>query len=74
MALRFLGFFFEANGFAVRIELDHAIALGVANLIAKNAGTPLESERIAVKIEFPIENVIAENERRARAADKFRAD
>src|SRR5437667_7415427 len=71
---RLLGLFFEANGFAFRVELDHAIALRVANLIAENARAPLESERLAIKIEFPRENVVAKDERRARIADEFRAD
>ena len=63
MALRLLGFFFQANGFAVRIELDHAVALRVANLIAENACASLDGERVAIEVEFPIEDVVAKNER-----------
>src|SRR5437868_2069606 len=71
MALRLLGFFLQANRFAVRIELDHAVALRVADLIAENACASLDRERVARKVEFPIEDVVAKNQRCARIPDKF---
>ena len=74
MALRLFWFFLEANGFAFGVELDDAIALGVANLIAKNACPTLDGERITVEVEFAVENVVAKNERCAGVADKFCAD
>src|SRR4029077_12873192 len=42
MALRLLGFFFKANSFAFGVELNHAITLRVANLIAENARAALD--------------------------------
>src|SRR5947209_18895551 len=46
---RLLGRFFEANGFAFRVELHHAIALRVADLIAENAYSWLDGGRVAIE-------------------------
>ena len=59
MALGLSRFFFQANRFAFGIELDHAIPFRVANLIAENVRTTLEGERIAIEVEFSVENVVA---------------
>ena len=67
-------FLFQTDSFAFRIELHNAITLRVANLIAKNARAAIDGERIAVEVQFPIENVVTKDKRCARVADKFRAD
>ena len=59
MALGLFGFFFEADRFSFRIELDNAIPLGVANLIAKNIRSMLDGERVTIEVEFSVENVVA---------------
>src|SRR4029453_17717495 len=64
----------EADGSAVTIELDHAIPLGIANLIAKNVRATLDGERVTIEVEFSIENVVAQNQRGAGVANKFRPD
>ena len=74
MALGILRFLLEADGAAVRTELDHAVTLGIAHLITENAGAALEGERLAIEIEFPVENVVAQDERSAGVAEKVRAD
>ena len=77
MAKWLLGFF----GFSSRLiarpsgtKFDHSVALGIADLVAENARAPLEGERSAIEVEFSVENVVAQDERRAGVAEKFRAD
>ena len=74
MALRLFRFFLDADCFAIGAELDHAVTLRVAHLISENARAPFECERFAVEVEFPVKDVVAENERRAGVADELRAD
>src|SRR4029077_3278250 len=59
MTLRLLRFFLETDRLAIGIEFDHSVTLGVANLISKNAGPSFNGESIPIKIEFPVENVVA---------------
>ncbi len=73
-AFRLLRFFFETDGFAFGVEFDNAVTFRVAHLIAENARTALDGERIAVEIEFPVKNVVAKNERCPAVTDEFCAD
>ena len=52
-------FFLETDCLAVGVEFDHAVTLWVADLISKNAGPLFNGESIPIKIEFPVENVVA---------------
>ncbi len=61
MAPRLLRFLLKADGAPVRTEFDHAVTLGIAHLITENAGAAGERESVAKEIEFPVENVVAEN-------------
>src|SRR4030095_4838792 len=70
-ALWLLWFFLEANRFPFGIELDYAVSLRVANWVAENARATLDCQRLAVKIEFAVENIVSEDQRRPRIADKF---
>src|SRR6266571_2724760 len=67
-------FFLETDCLAVGVEFDHAVTLWVADLISENAGPSLDGESIPIKIEFPVENVVAQNKRRSRSFDEFCAD
>ena len=69
-----LRFFLEADRAAILAELDHAVALRIAHLITENAGALFERERFAKEIEFPVEDVVAQNQRRAGTTDKICAD
>ena len=73
-ASRFFRFFFEADRFALSIELNYAITFRVAYLVAKNACATLDRERMSIEIEFSVENVVTQNERRAGVVDEFRAN
>src|SRR5262245_37412596 len=74
MRLWLFRLFFETDCPAVRAELDYAVTLRVAHLIGENAGATFDGQCIAKKIEFSIENIVAQDQTGARAADKFRAD
>src|SRR6266704_2216349 len=67
-------FFLETDRLAVGVEFDHSVTLWVADLISETAGPSFNGESVPIKIEFPVENIVAENKRRARIADKFCAD
>ena len=67
-------FFLETDCLALAVELDDAVALRIAHLISKNACATLDGECVAIEVEFPIENVVAKNERCTRIPNKFRAD
>ena len=69
-----LRLFLETDCAPVRTELHHAVALGIAHLITENAGAVFDRERLAIEIEFPVENVVAQDERRAGVAEEIRAD
>ena len=43
-------------------------------MVTKNACTILDRERLSEKIEFPVKDVVAENQTRPRIADKLRAN
>jgi hypothetical protein len=58
-AFRLSRLFFEADRSAVSVELDHAVPLRVPNLIAENARATLDGERLAIEVEFSVENVVA---------------
>src|SRR5947208_2478111 len=74
MTFRLYWFLLETDRLALSVKFDHPVAPRVADLISENAGTPVNGESGAVKIEFSVENIIAENKRRARVADEFCAD
>ncbi len=60
-----LRLFLETYGAPVGAELDHAIALGIAHLVSENAGAVVDGERLAVEIEFSVEDVVAQDQRGA---------
>ena len=62
MTLRLLRFFLEADGLPIRVEFDYAVTLRVAYLISENASATLNGQRISVKVEFSVENVVTQNE------------
>ena len=69
-ALGRLGFFLDGNGPALRVELDHAVTLRVAHVVAEDDRAALEllvgaGEGVAAE-----ENVVAENERHLVLADE----
>ena len=66
MAFRFLRFFLQADDAAVGTKLHHAVTLGIAHLIAENAGAVFEREGFAKEIELPVEDVVAQDQRRRR--------
>src|SRR4030095_1623857 len=74
MTLRLLRFFLQTNCLALSVELHHAVALRVADLISKNASSVLDGQSVPVKIEFPVENVVAQNERHTGGAEEFCTD
>src|SRR5438552_10798240 len=69
-----LRFFLETDRLALGIEFNHPIALRVAHLISENARAALDRESVPVEIEFPVKNVIAQDERRPRVANESRTD
>ena len=64
-----LGLFFNRNGPSGLVELDHAVAFGVVDAIAKNGGAALELGEGPLKAVGPVENIVAQNE-----GDGVRAD
>src|SRR5438105_13026737 len=74
MTLRLFRFFLQTDSLARGIEFDHAVTLRVAHLISENARAALEVERVTIKIKFPVENIVAKNERCAGVADEFGAN
>src|SRR6266446_7701721 len=74
MTLRLFRFFLQTDSLARGIEFDHAVTLRVAHLVSENACAALEVERVTIKIKFPVENIVAENERCAGVADEFGAN
>src|SRR5438477_6600844 len=74
MAFRTFRFFLQADGAPVRAEFDHAVALRIAYLISENACAAFERERFAIEVQLPVKNVVAQDERGARVAEKIRAD
>src|ERR1041384_4672527 len=67
MAFRYFRFLLQANCFSIGIEFNNSVALRIPDLISKDACSPLNSQRVAKKIEFPVENVVAQNEGGAAA-------
>src|SRR4051812_19819255 len=74
ITLRLLRFFFQAYRPPVGSEFDDPVTLRIAHLITENACAGLEGQRLAIEIEISVENVVAENEGRAGAAEKIGAD
>src|SRR5947207_12714924 len=74
MCLRMLRFFFEADRATISVKLDHAVTPRVAHLITENARTAFNGERFAEEIEFPVKDVVAQDQTSTGIADKFRAN
>ncbi len=74
MTFRFGRFFFQTDGLALGIELNHAVTLRVAHLVTKNARARFNRERLTIKVQLPVENVVPKNEGRARLAEELCAD
>src|SRR2546421_200892 len=66
--------FLEAQGPSVRAEFHHAVAFRITHLVSENAGAALERQRFPKEIEIPVENVVAEDERRTRTTQEICAD
>jgi hypothetical protein len=62
MTLGLLRLFLQAPGTSVRPKLNYPVSFRVAHLIAEDAGSSLRREGFAVKIEFPVENIVAQDE------------
>ena len=58
----------------VRAELHHAVAFRIAHLVAENTGALFDLERLPEKIELPVKDIVAEEQRRAAIADEIGAD
>src|SRR5882724_3624913 len=71
IALRLLRFFLEAQRAPVRAKLDHAVSLRIAHLITENACAGLDRECIAIEIEVPIENIVADIYKDTGTAEKI---
>lgn len=70
-------FFFEGEGLASGGEFDDAVAFGIFDLVAEDAGTGGgfdEVEGVAKEVEFSVEDVVTEDEGDGILADEFFAD
>jgi len=66
---------FALRGRAVRgVELDDAVTFGISHLITENAGAAFHRQRLAIEIEFSVENIIAQNKRCPTAVNKIGAN
>src|SRR5438876_10622109 len=74
MAFGFLRFLFKADCFAALVEFHDSVALRIADLITENACAALDRERFTEKIEFPVKDVVAQNQAGAGVANEFGAD
>src|SRR5438876_655561 len=74
MAFGFLRFLFKADCFAALVEFHDSVALRIADLITENACAALDRERFTEKIEFPVKDIVAQNQARAGVANEFGAD
>src|SRR2546428_10934336 len=74
--LRLLRLFLEAHRAAVRIELDDAVPLRIAHLVAEHrrAGRPRRGAPQVVRKMSAVEDVVAERERHAIVRDELTAD
>ena len=66
----------EADRAAVRVELDDAVALGIADLIAEHGRAGLACRRAAQVVGEmrAVEDVVAQRQRHAIGADEIAAD
>ena len=74
--LRLRRLFFDAGRAAVRIEADHAVALGILHVIRKHGRTivaHIGCLQAALKV-MAVVQVVAEDQRRMMMADEFAAD
>src|SRR4029453_3042457 len=69
-----LGLFLETKHAATCIELDHAVALGIAHLVSEDARAIRQAQRFPKEIEVPVENVVAKNEADRRIIDELCPD
>src|SRR6478672_9368542 len=69
-----LWLFFQTQRATIRTELNDAISFRIADTISKNTGPAFEEQCFAVEIQFPVENVVAENQRSPTIPEKARAD
>src|SRR5947208_3274519 len=67
VTLRMRWLLFETDSFPVGTEFNHAVAFRIAHLITEDVCAFLMRERRTIEIEFPVEDVVAENERGAAA-------
>ena len=70
-------FFFEGEGLASGGEFDDAVAFGIFDLVAEDAGTGGgfdEVEGLAKEVEFSVEDVVTEDQGDGILADEFFAD
>src|SRR5882724_11664033 len=74
MTFRLFRLFLETDCLALSVKFDHPVALWIAHLISENARAALDGESVPVEIEFPVKNVIAQNEGRSGVANEFSAD
>ncbi|OIQ75685.1 hypothetical protein GALL_426430 [mine drainage metagenome] len=75
-ALRSGRFFFQAHGASLRIELDHAVALGVVHVIGEHGGAALPGVgllHLMLEVVAP-EQVVAQHQAARRVADEVAAD
>src|SRR5436189_5794993 len=59
MTLGLLRFFLETDRLAVGVEFDHSVTLWIADLISENASSSFNGQSVPIKIESPVENVVA---------------
>ncbi len=67
---------FEPSGAALRVELDHSIALRVANPVGEDGGAAGAARRSGQRLRetVAVENVVAEGQRNSAAAHELSAD
>lgn len=76
VGLGLLGFFFQRQYRAPRIELSHAVAFGVVHVVGEHAGAVGAGHGVSqqvVKV-VAVEDVVAQYQRRGVVADEFLAD
>src|SRR5207244_3216421 len=74
MVFWFFRLCFQAERASVGSEFDHPVSLRIAHLITENATPVLDRERLPIEIEFPVKDVVAENERRTEVANEISAN
>ena len=72
-ATRILGLLFDRERPAVLIDLDHAVALGIAHAVAEDPSTVSQCRALGQRFAEPgsVENIVPENETRRRTAEEI---